>query len=97
MFMQNTLCRNADSKEVNILYMTRILVTSQFVYLELRITQNVFYILLEFEISRLTCIHFTLNIALRERLRTHKVFRKDHCFYFNYHKFSIKSYVLDVF
>ena len=36
-------------------------------------------------------------IALRERLRTHKVFTKDQCFYFNYHKFSIKSYVLDVY
>ena len=35
--------------------------------------------------------------ALRERLRTHKVFTKDQWFYFNYHKFSIKSYVLDVY
>ena len=35
--------------------------------------------------------------ALRERLRTHKVFTKDHCLYLNYHKFSIKSYVLDVY
>ena len=35
--------------------------------------------------------------ALRERLRTHKVFTKGHCFYLNYHKFSIKSYVLDVY
>ena len=35
--------------------------------------------------------------ALRERLRTHKVFKKDKCFYLNYHKFSIKSYVLDVY
>ena len=33
--------------------------------------------------------------ALRERLRTHKFFTKDQCFYLNYHKFSIKSYVLD--
>ena len=30
--------------------------------------------------------------TLRERLRTHKVFKKDQCFYLNYHKFSIKSY-----
>ena len=35
--------------------------------------------------------------SLRERLRTHKVFTKDQCFYLNYHKFSIKSYVLDVY
>ena len=35
--------------------------------------------------------------ALRERLRTHKFFTKDQCFYLNYHKFSIKSYVLDVY
>ena len=34
---------------------------------------------------------------LRERLRTHKVFTKDQCFYLNYHKFSRKSYVLDVY
>ena len=34
---------------------------------------------------------------LRERLRTHKVFKKDQWFYLNYHKFSIKSYVLDVY
>ena len=35
--------------------------------------------------------------SLRERLCTHKVFTKDQCFYLNYHKFSIKSYVLDVY
>ena len=35
--------------------------------------------------------------TLRERLRTHKVFTKDQCFYLNYHKFFIKSYVLDVY
>ena len=35
--------------------------------------------------------------ALRECLRTHKVFRRDQCFYLNYYKFSIKSYVLDVY
>ena len=37
-----------------------------------------------------------LSISLRERLRTHKFFTKDQCFYLNYHKFFIKSYVLDV-
>ena len=36
-------------------------------------------------------------LSLRERLRTHKIFTKDHFFTFNYHKFSIKSYVLDVY
>ena len=35
--------------------------------------------------------------SLRERLRIHKDFTKDHYFYINYHKFSIKSYVLDVY
>ena len=35
--------------------------------------------------------------TLRERLHTHKVFTKDQCFYLNYHNFSIKSYVLDVY
>ena len=34
--------------------------------------------------------------SITERLSTHKVFTKDQCFYLNYHKFSIKSYVLDV-
>ena len=37
------------------------------------------------------------HVPLRERLRTHKVFTKDQCFYLNYRKFSIKSYVLDVY
>ena len=37
-----------------------------------------------------------LVILLRERIRTHKVFTKDQCFYLNCHKFSIKSYVVDV-
>ena len=41
------------------------------------------------------CLSFLMS--LRERLRTHKVFTKDQCFYLNYHKFSIKSYVLDVY
>ena len=36
-------------------------------------------------------------LTLRERLRTHKVFTKKQSFYLNYHKFSIKSYVLDVY
>ena len=35
--------------------------------------------------------------SLRERLRTHKVFKKDQWFYLNYHKLSITSYVLDVY
>ena len=34
--------------------------------------------------------------SLRERLHIHKVFTKDKYVYLNYHKFSIKSYVLDV-
>ena len=34
---------------------------------------------------------------LRERLRYNNVFTKDQCFYLNYHKFSIKLYVLDVY
>ena len=38
-----------------------------------------------------------LLTSFRERLRTHKVFTIDQCFYLNYHKFSIKSYVLDVY
>ena len=37
------------------------------------------------------------GFTLRERLQTHKVFTKDQCFYLNYHKFSIKSYVVDVY
>ena len=36
-------------------------------------------------------------LSFRERLCTHKVFKKDQCFYFNYRKFFIKSYVLDVY
>ena len=38
----------------------------------------------------------TIN-SYRERLHTDKVFTKDQSFYLNYHKFSIKSYVLDVY
>ena len=38
-----------------------------------------------------------LDMSLRERLRTHKVFTKDQWFYLNYYKFSIKSYVVDVY
>ena len=41
--------------------------------------------------------HLPRDPSLRERLGTHKVFTKDQCFYLNYHKFSIKSYVLDVY
>ena len=37
------------------------------------------------------------KLALRESLRTHKVFVKDQCFYLNYHNISIKSYVADVY
>ena len=37
------------------------------------------------------------NSSLRECLRTHKVFTKNECFNLNYHKFSMKSYVLDVY
>ena len=39
----------------------------------------------------------TYSSSLRERLRTHKVFTKDQCFYLSYHKLSTKSYVLDVY
>ena len=38
----------------------------------------------------------SLPFTLCERLCTHKLFTKDQCFYLNYHKFSIKSYVMDV-
>ena len=41
--------------------------------------------------------NFLSRNTLRERLRTHKVFTKDQCIYLNYHKLSIKSYVLDVY
>ena len=37
------------------------------------------------------------TMSLRERLRTHKVSTKDQRFYLNYNKFSIKSYVLNVY
>ena len=51
------------------------------------------------------CIHLDiqniviipLRLSLRKRLRTHKKFTKDQCLYLNYHKSSIKSYVLDVY
>ena len=39
--------------------------------------------------------HFSHWVTLRERLRTLKFFTEDQCFYY-YHKFSIKSYDLDV-
>ena len=38
-----------------------------------------------------------VTTTLREHLRTHKIFTKDQCFYLNYSKFSIKSYVLDMY
>ena len=38
-----------------------------------------------------------LSVSLRERLRTYIVFTKDQCFDLHFHKFSIKSYVLDVY
>ena len=43
--------------------------------------------------------HFVLlnPNTLRGRLRTHKVFTTDQCFYLNYHKFPIKLYVLAVY
>ena len=37
------------------------------------------------------------KFPLPELLRTNKVFTKDQCFYLYYHKFSIKSNVLDVY
>ena len=42
-------------------------------------------------------VKFKATQALRERLDTHKIFTKDQCFHLHYHKFSIKSYVLDVY
>ena len=42
-------------------------------------------------------LHFNCAAALRERLRSHKVLTEDQCFKLNYHKFSIKSYGLDVY
>ena len=42
------------------------------------------------------CISSWCFGSLRERLRTHKTYTKDQSFYLNYHKFSIKSYVLEV-
>ena len=42
------------------------------------------------------CLVSVRNTLLK-RLRTHKVFTKDQCFYLNYHKISIKSYVVDVY
>ena len=45
----------------------------------------------------MSMVHVLKKESLRERLSTHKVFTKDQSFYLNYHKFSIKSYVLDVY
>ena len=47
--------------------------------------------------KQLPTIDRLFAVLLRERLRTHKVFTKAQCFYLDYHKFSIKSYVLDVY
>ena len=47
--------------------------------------------------SLLASASLCLALTLPERLRTHKVFTKDQCFHLNYHMFSIKSYVLDVY
>ena len=48
-------------------------------------------------LHRSSTIRQATSLHVRERLRTHKVFTKYQCFYHNYHKFSIKSYVLDVY
>ena len=51
-----------------------------------------------FRVSPSLLICGLLLHSLCERLRTHNFFfTKDQCFYLNYHKFSIKSYVLDVY
>ena len=47
--------------------------------------------------KQLPTIDRLFAVPLRERLRTHKVFTKTQCFYHDYHKFSIKSYVFDVY
>ena len=52
---------------------------------------------LVYKAGSLTARPQRLLYSLRERLRTHKVFTKDQCFYLNYYKFSIQSYVLDVY
>ena len=45
----------------------------------------------------LKIIIFTALKSLRERLRTHKVFIKDQCFFLSqYHKISIKLHVVDM-
>ena len=55
------------------------------------------YVLTFTPVRRYWPLYHFLAETLRERLRTHKVFTKDQCFYLNYHEFSIKSYVLDVY
>ena len=50
-----------------------------------------------FAYAALTLFYIANLLPLRERLYTHKVLTKDQCFYLNYHKLSIKSYVLDVY
>ena len=49
--------------------------------------------------KQLPTIDRLFAVPLRERLRTHKVFTKNkpQRFYLDYHKFSIKAYVLDVY
>ena len=54
-------------------------------------------LLLQYLTSQQECVVTFEVSTLRERVRTHKVFTKKRCFYLNYHKFSIKSYVLDVY
>ena len=46
--------------------------------------------------SRFRCCRNFMHYVNVSVLR-HKVFTKDQCFDLNYHKFSIKSYVLDVY
>ena len=50
--------------------------------------------------KQLPTIDRLFAVPLHERLRTHKVFfykKNTQCFHLDYHKFSIKSYVLDVY
>ena len=64
---------------------------------------NILFFLIELFTMKSSVLHIMTFVkitefdrSLCERLRTHKVFQKDQCFNLNYHKFSIKSYVLDV-
>ena len=47
--------------------------------------------------KKITTKAIFVKASLCERLRTYIVFTKDQYFYLNYHKFSIKSYVVDVY